>query len=60
MTGLSEWFANTRVRNKILLGYAVMLSFMILIAVVVAIQAARVRDHVDRRAAIEDLLLAGV
>lgn len=38
MSRVADWFANTGVRNKILLGYAVMLAFMVMIAVVVLIQ----------------------
>jgi methyl-accepting chemotaxis protein len=42
MNSIRSWFADTRVRNKILVGYAVVLGFMILIGVVVFIQAQRI------------------
>src|SRR5690606_7659285 len=55
MSRLSEWFANTAVRNKILLGYALILAFMFVIAVVVAIQAERIQRENDQRERIEAL-----
>lgn len=35
-----DWFSNTRVRNKILVGYGVVLLFMLLMGVVVVVQGA--------------------
>lgn len=39
-----DWFRNTRVRNKILFGYGIVLLFMALVAVVILVQAAAL-DH---------------
>jgi methyl-accepting chemotaxis protein len=60
MSRLTEWFANTGVRNKILAGYGVMLAFMILIAIVVAVQAARIRGANEERTRIVSLLLSSM
>ena len=46
-----QWFANTRVRNKILFGYGILVLFMVLIGVVVFVQGAaleRSRSELDR------------
>lgn len=51
MGRLSDWFRNTRVRNKILLGYGVLVTFMALVAAVVFIQGATLdgaRSELDR------------
>jgi methyl-accepting chemotaxis protein len=37
---MGDWFSNTRVRNKILLGYAIVVLFMLLIGLVVFVQGA--------------------
>ena len=60
MSRLSEWFANTPVRSKILLGYGLILSFMILIALVVAIQADRIHTQNRQRNRIEALRVSSV
>jgi methyl-accepting chemotaxis protein len=60
MSRLSEWFANTPVRNKILLGYGLILTFMIVIALVVAIQADRIQDQNAQRKRVESLRTASV
>lgn len=49
MNRLSEWFANTPVRNKILLGYGLVLALMVLIALVIALQGERIeRENAER------------
>jgi len=48
---MTEWFDNTRVRNKILLGFSIIVAFMVLVGVVVFIQAAgleRARADLER------------
>lgn len=37
---MRQWFENTRVRNKILLGFGIIVAFMVMVGVVVFIQAA--------------------
>jgi methyl-accepting chemotaxis protein len=56
MNRIRSWFADTRVRNKILLGYAVILGFMILIGVVVFIQAQRIEWANAENARVEKVL----
>jgi methyl-accepting chemotaxis protein len=56
MNRIRSWFADTRVRNKILLGYAIILGFMILIGVVVFIQAQRIEWANTENARVENVL----
>lgn len=60
MSRLSEWFTNAPVRSKILLGYGLILTFMIVIAFVVAIQAERIQQENQRRNRIEALQAASL
>ncbi|MFP4623625.1 MAG: hypothetical protein ACLFRX_05550, partial [Gemmatimonadota bacterium] len=50
-----EWFRHTRVRNKILLGYGILLVFMILVGVVVFVQGASVDRARGKLERVEDL-----
>jgi methyl-accepting chemotaxis protein len=56
MNRIRSWFADTRVRNKILVGYGIILGFMILIGVVVFIQAQRIAWANSENARIERVL----
>ncbi len=56
MNSIRSWFADTRVRNKILAGYAVVLGFMILIGIVVFIQAQRIAWANSENARTEQVL----
>src|SRR5690606_23931160 len=60
MNRLSVWFANTQVRNKILLGYGLILLFLIVIALVVAIQAERIQQQNVARERSESLWAASL
>jgi methyl-accepting chemotaxis protein len=51
MTTMLTWFGDTRVRNKILFGFGIIVVFMILVGVVIAVQgtgADRARGHLKR------------
>jgi methyl-accepting chemotaxis protein len=56
MNRIRSWFADTRVRNKILVGYGVILGFMILIGVVVFVQAQRIAWANQENARVEGVL----
>ncbi|HET7274872.1 MAG TPA: methyl-accepting chemotaxis protein [Longimicrobiaceae bacterium] len=58
MSGISKWFADTRVRNKILLGYGIVLVLTFLIGLVVLIQAGRIRSANEELRTIEDVLVS--
>jgi methyl-accepting chemotaxis protein len=59
MTGLQQWFARTRVRNKILTGFAAVLLLMATVATVVFLQTTRAQDlSLESRRAIDGLRLA--
>ena len=60
MSRLSEWFGNAPVRTKILLGYGLILSFMIVIALVVAIQGERIQGQNAARQRAETLWSASL
>jgi methyl-accepting chemotaxis protein len=56
MNRIVQWFADTKVRNKILLGYAVILAFMVLIGVVVFVQGQRIAAAADEATRVEQVL----
>ena len=57
MTALGRWFADTRVRNKILLGYGVVVMLMLVVGVVVFVQGATLNtgnEELDRVEEVQD------
>ncbi|MEX2572451.1 MAG: methyl-accepting chemotaxis protein [Gemmatimonadota bacterium] len=59
MKGPKRWFANTRMRNKILTGFGAVVLLLVTVAVLVLIQTERVQDlGVESRRATNALLLS--
>jgi methyl-accepting chemotaxis protein len=59
MNGLRRWFADTRMRNKILTGFGTVLLLMAAVAVIVVVQAQRAQELSDEsRLAVDALDLA--
>jgi len=56
MNRIRSWFADTRVRNKILVGYGIILAFMVLIGVIVFIQAQLIANASTENARVEQTL----
>lgn len=55
---MSDWFRNTRVRNKILFGYGIVVLFILLVGVVVLVQGAAVdeaRRELEREERVQTL-----